>query len=181
MTISLANAGKRFESTFVSEQGIPFAATLLPAAESTPSKTDFYNATLILRVDVSCPFDSGTLISDRTNQRYLMADHETSIVSNVTLYRTHRLLRMTHLVEWERTQTTPDALTGLPKGKGKAKLGDIHCMIEPLREVADGAMHVSDERHRVVTSAELHLGDLVDNRVVKRVNKLLGVWVAEIQ
>jgi hypothetical protein len=68
------------------------------------------------------------------------------------------------------------------RGGLETPMGLIRCALEMNgREFSDPAMRVKEEIHKVLTAAPLTLGDRVDNRVVKRVDTVLGITLAEIQ
>jgi hypothetical protein len=113
---------------------------------------------------------------------YLVADHDGSFAYNVVEFRTQMLIPLNKNVTWEREATTLDPLTKREKSKGKQPLGNIWVLLERVnREQTDGTMRVKEETLTCFTAAELKLNDIVDNMVVKRVNVVRGVYLAELQ
>jgi len=180
--VTLATAGLRFDSIMQTDAGFPFRGTIEPLAEGRISNQDLANPRFILRVQRDCPIVTGAIIADPAGRRFLLADQDTSFAYNQIEYRSHRLFMMTQKVKWERETTISDTLTGLAKGIGRALVDDVWCLIERnQREFADTTMRVKEEVRQVITGAELKLGDMLDDSVVKRIDPYLGVWIAEIQ
>lgn len=180
--VSLATAGLRFNSIMQTDAGFPFSGTIEPAEEGDMPSYDFSVPRLILRVSRDCPVMTGATIVDVADRRYLLGDHDVSFAYNVIEHRTHRLFAMTDQVSWERGTTVTDTLTNLQKATGKTPLGNIWVLLERQeRQFADNTLRVKEDIRRIITGTELQLGDLVDGSVVKRIDSVLGVWLAEIQ
>ena len=174
---SISKTGHRFRETFVTEAGIPFLGTLFPADEGDVPSYDFSTPRLFLRVGPDCPARTRSILVDQHDRYFLLADHDLT-----NHYRTHRLFQLTHEVPWSRVTTVKDALTGLARRTGESNLGPLRCLIEMYgRETPDPGMKVKEEVRRVITGAEIQLGDKIDGMIVKRLDPVLGVFLAEIQ
>lgn len=181
MTISLSNAGQRFESKFRTFEGMPFNGVLMPVPEGTVSSMDFAVPRHILRVRKNSLANTGTNIIAPNGQRYVMADHDIAVADNEVLYRTHRVFRLNKLVKWEREATITDALTGMKKGTGRALLQNLWVMDEIMqREEIDLAFRVKEQARKIITGADVHLNDIVDDMVVRRVDEVFGIKLLEI-
>lgn len=182
MVIGLGNVGRRHESTFRTEAGYPFPGILLPVPERSVPSYDFSENRQILRVRFDCPVDTGAIVLDPAGRRFLLADNDTGAIGDRVLYRSHRAFPLNHQAEWAREATILDPLTRLPKGTGKQALGPVWVLREVHgRERADNYFKVAEEMHRIITAAPVLLNDLLDGVKIKRVNRVLGVWLVETQ
>lgn len=182
MTISLSNAGQRFESKFMTFEGAPFNGVLMPVPEGTVSSLDFAVPRHILRVRKNSIANTGSHITAINGHRFLMADHDVAIADNEVLYRTHRVFRLNKQVPWEREQATTDLLTGLQKGEGRVLLQNIWIMDEIVqREEIDLAFRVKEQVRRALTGYDVQLNDIVADMVVRRVDEVFGVKLLELQ
>ncbi len=181
---SLDKVGQRFESTFTTSYGMPFAAAIMPLDEGAVASYDFTEPRVIIRVRVDSVAKTGDVIIDPAGRRFLLADHDQNSVYDTVLYRSHKGFSMNRQVLWERQgEGVIDPLTGLEKsGAGKISLGMIDVLIEQFgREQLDTALRVKEQSRRLVTGAEIQLGDIVEDMIVKRLDKSLGIWLAEIE
>lgn len=181
--VSLATAGRRFDSLMQTTDGLPFRGTIEPLAEREPQPYDFSEPRLLLRVQHNCPVRTGMTIIDPAGRRLLLADHDVSFQYDEFEYRTHRLFLMNREVEWKREAVVIDALTGLKKSTNEpTDLGKIWCMMERMeREYLDATLRLREETFRVVTGADIKLNDIIDGKVVKRIDINRGIKIAEVQ
>lgn len=180
---SLQSVGQRFENNMVRADGFPFIAAVMPLDEGAIAAYDFTEPRLVMRLRFDSVVGTGDVVVDPAGRRYLLADHDENSVYDTVLYKSHRCFKMNKQVRWEReASSTVDTLTGLTKSTGKTLIGEIDALIEQFsREDLDGAIKVREQTRRLVTGAEIQLNDIVDNMVVKRLDKSLGVWLAEIE
>lgn len=180
--VSLKTAGLRFNSTMYRSDDLPFEGTIEPDLEGKLIGYDFSFPRRLLRVSADCQVQTLDVIRDVMNRWYLVADHDGSFAYNVVEYRSHMLIPLNKNVTWLRETTVIDPLTKREKAAGKIDLGNIWILAERVnREMADGTMRVKEEAITAFTAAEVKLGDIVDNMVVKRVNVVRGVYLAELQ
>lgn len=181
--VDLQSVGRRFESELYTATGYPFPGVIMPLDEGAIASYDFTEPRLILRVRYDCPVATGSILMDPAGRKYIMADHDSGFVYDEVLYRTHRLFHVNKTVSWKREdQSVTDTLTGLKRSAGTIDNGMIDVMIETFgREDLDTALRVKEQRRRLVTSSDIQLGDLIDDMIVKRLDKSVGVWLAEIE
>ncbi|MGO7308756.1 hypothetical protein ACCS91_33415 [Rhizobium ruizarguesonis] len=180
--VNLKTAGLRFDSLMYRDDGLPFRGTVEQDLEGKLIGYDFSYPRRLLRVSPECLIKTLDVIVDDLDRRFLVADHDGAFAYNIVEYRSHMLIPLTKKVTWEREVTIVDPLTQLPKSTGQAPMGEIWILPERInREVADSSMRVKEEGFTVFTSANLQLNDLVDGMVVKRLNTVRGVYLAEVQ
>lgn len=180
---SLVRNSARFESDLlIEDSNIFIRGVLFPMSEGDLPSYDFATPRMLLRVDKDCPLATGDMIVDPAGRRLICADHDTGFLHDQILYRTHRLFVATGQYSWQRSANVIDPVTGLAKGISKDELGPIWGAMEFYgREQADRVTHIADEMLRFITSAPIELNDIVDGRVVKRLDFAFGIRVAEIQ
>jgi hypothetical protein len=180
--VSLKTAGLRFNSTMWRSDDMPFEGTIEPDLEGKLIGYDFSFPRRLLRVSADCPVKTLDVIRDVMGRWYLLADHDGSFAYDVVEYRSHMLIPLNKNVPWQRETTVIDPLTKREKSAGKTDLGNIWILAERVnREMTDGTMRVKEESITAFTAAEVKLNDIVDSMVVKRVNIVRGVYLAELQ
>lgn len=180
--VSLKTAGLRFNSQMTRFDGMPFEGTIEPDLEGKLIGYDFSFPRRLLRVSADCPIKTLDAIIDVMGRRYLVADHDGAFSYNEIEYRSHMLIPLVKEVSWKREVTVVDPLTQLKKSSGKADLGMIWILPERVnREMADTTARVKEETITVFTASKLELNDIVDDMIVKRINVVRGVYLAEMQ
>lgn len=180
--VSLKTAGLRFNSKMYRTDGLPFEGTIEPDAEGKIIGYDFSAPRRLLRVAGDCQVKTLDVIRDVMDRYYLVADHDGSFAYNIVEFRTHMLIPLNKSVTWKRETTVIDPLTKREKPSGLQDLGNIWVLLERVnREQTDGTMRVKEETLTCFTAAELKLNDIVNNMVVKRINMVRGVYLAELQ
>lgn len=179
---SLERTARRFLSTYQKVDGTIFEGTIFHADEGQVPSYDWANMRLLMRTPPDTPVVARDEIFDTFGRRFLVAEHGAGQLMDRRLYRVWRLIELTHQVTWTRATTSVDALSQETKKTGITSLGPIWVAMEPYgREMPDRMFKVSEQMHRVVTGQALQLNDLLDNKVVKRLDTVLGVLLAEIQ
>lgn len=150
---------------------------------STPSEKDqpnfeFSAQKLVIRTKHESLLQTGdVIIRQKTGQKFLMAEHTIT-----PSYRVHRLMLVDRLVKWERETVVTDPLTQEKRTTGLQLMGFIWVMWDMIRrEAPDFAMQISEEKNLVATGADIRLHDKLDGEEVKRVNRVLGINVAQVQ
>lgn len=176
---SLHTSARRFQTLIYRENGQPFLGTIMPVDEGKIPTYDFSSPRLMLRTLDRTLVKPRDVILDNLNRRFIVGDNGYSPYGDQFTYRLFEVLAD---LAWKRTTTGTDSLTGLKKGQVIQDLGTIPCMVEMTgREYPDRASNLSEETRRVITSANLQLGDQLDDAVVKRLDTALGVTYAEIR
>lgn len=180
--VSLATAGTRFNSLMKTVDGVPFSGSVEQMTEGQLPSYDFSEPRLILRVNFGAPVSAGVMIFDTINRRYLLARMDTSFSRNEAEYTTYRMFFMNALVEWNRPTSTVDPLTKQPRSGARSPMGNIYVLMERVeREFQDATLRAKEETRRVISNADLKLNDLLNGFQVKRVDKVWGVTLAEVQ
>ena len=150
-------------------------------AEEGAAPNDTLTPRVWLRIDPDLQIDVGTEIQDPVGRWWLLADHEHSVVADQPIYRSFRAFRLTHNVSWIRMATVTDTLTGLSRSSGETELGPLRCVMDPDRVYRDGVLRVMPNAALLITGQAVLLNDRIDGRIIKRLNKVLGVHLAELE
>ena len=169
---------QRFHTEFSTAAGFIFRGTLSVAPESHAAPADFAAPRLWLRVHPECGVAARDEVTDEQGRRFLLAEHELA----GTVYRAFKAFPLTHQVSWQRMSTVVDALTQLPKSTTPAELGPIWVLRDPKARVfVDLQTHISPNTQTIVTGQAIALNDTIDGKVIKRLNPVLGVFLAECE
>lgn len=172
------SAARRFQTVLRKANGKPFFGSIQPADEGEITGFDLSAPRLMLRTTAPSIVTPRDVILDELDKRYIVAFNGHSGRGG---YFTFRLFPVNADLAWTRQEKTKDPLTGLDRGTSKNDLGTIPCLVEVSSDNRDSGLKVSEETRRIVTSAELELGDMVDDATVRRVETLMGVTYGEIR
>ena len=173
----LEKASKHFTRWLVTEQGSRFRGVVQPLDEGSISITAFTEPRHVLRLSEGDPVQVGDIIVDPMDRRFLVAEHDYTPFGRV-----HKLFRMTDRVSWKRPVTTTDMVTGLSRVDANQELGPIWVAVELYgREEVDRSSHIGMDRSRIIAGPAIRLNDLIDDRMVRRLVQVYGIWIAEVQ
>jgi len=148
---------------------------------SQPSKTDatserstFQFSRVALRVLPTCPLVSGEVLISPEGEKFLAADNGRS-----ALFNSFKLLKITNTLAWTRRVNSIDTVSGIEKQASVTSLGNIDVVMEPTTDQS-GSMNIDRRMFRMITGASLQDEDRIGVYVVKKVDYLLGVYIAEV-
>jgi hypothetical protein len=177
--LSLKTVGRRFASEFETTTGFRFRGTLQPVPEGS-ANASFLSPRLWLKVETDVDINAGDQIVDPAGRRLLLGANDQAFWSDDPIYKSFRCFVLDHRVSWWRATLLTDTLTGLQHATGKQDLGMIWVLLEPDRSYLDGTLRVAPNNANLLTGEDIRLGDEIDGRIVKRINTVLGVTLAEI-
>jgi hypothetical protein len=155
-----------------------FSGTIMPLASSQAGTTTFLDPRHALHTRYAEIVSPGTVIFDEMGRVFLVAQHETQ----QGLYKVSRLFELTRQVAWGRMTESTEPLTGLARNLVETSMGNIWVATDIYgREEVDRGLHMAMDRVRIITGSAIALDDRVDGRIVRRLNTVYGVSVAEIQ
>lgn len=179
---SLSSVVKRFASTYQKTDGSTFKGTIFHADEGSLPSGGFNTERLLLRTSPNESLSAKDEFFDSFGRRFLVARHGAGQLEGSRLYKTWRLIQLTHEMTWEREDTILDALTGEKKATGMVNLGTVWGSFEPLGGgEGDGKISVRQQMHLVVTGSDVQLNDRLDNKLVRQIDESLGVYIVELQ
>lgn len=176
---SLHTAARRFQTLIYKENGQPFNGNIMPVDEGKIPTYDFSSPRLMLRTIDEGVVKPRDIILDELDRRFIVANNGYSPLGKQFTWRLFQVLAD---LAWKRQASTTDSLTGLKRGQPPQDLGLIPCTVEMTgREYPEPATNLSEETRRIITAANLQLGDQVDDAIVRRLDTALGVTYAEIR
>lgn len=179
---SLQTSGSsRFETEFRHDDGRRFLGVIDVPTNREPPGNQFTSPRRLLKARPEALVQIGDVIITPAGVRFLVAANGDGLDGDTPIYRSYRLFQMDRQVDWSRISLIIDPVTRQERESGSISLGTLWCCFEPLREDNDRVFRVREDRQRMITGADLKLNDQVGPYVVKRVDHLLGVTVAEVQ
>lgn len=179
--VSLATVVQRFFSTYKRTDGLPFQGHIFSATEGDFSATLWSYEALLLHVSPDSPIRARDEIYDTFWRRFLVCEHGGSQLQDKLLYRSYRLVQLTHEMTWSRVTTRLDPLTQEARGDSKELLGKIWVSKEPDGGRADGRIMIHDDAFRIITGHDVKLNDRLDGMQVRRVDDVIGVKLIELR
>lgn len=174
---TLQRSFARFDDWFVSSTGLRFRGSTQTAKEGISAISNFLETRLVLHVRSEELAQPGMVVVDARGRRFLLAEHDRSSHTRVL-----KMFPVTTFASWKRETQTTESVTGLPMGSGLQDLGGVWCAIELYgREEIDRQTHIGMDRSRVLTGSDVRLNDLIEGRMVRRLNTVYGIKVLEIQ
>ena len=177
--MELENVGERFRQEFKTTAGRKFLGAIFHPTVTNSQAEGFQTPRRILRVSKATDFLLNQVVTTKAGRKYLCAHNGEGELDGL-IYRTYRLFEMDQSFSWERRTNTTDTVTGLPKTSSFTSQGTILCAIEPLGDIKD-QLQVPDPQYRLITNSAIQDQDRIDGRLtVKHVERLLGVYVADV-
>lgn len=160
-----------------------FRGVLFPVSPTQLPTSVFIAPRIGLRCRLHEPVAPGDLARDAAGRVLLVGYHDDTISGAQPFSKTFALFQMTQLVSWARRSETVDPVTQQPVALGApAELGPVWISLESYTHGdEDPGLRITTDRLRAITAAPLQLGDLIGDKTVRRINRTLGITVAEIQ
>lgn len=177
--MELSRVGNRFRRVLRTTSGRKVLGTIFSPSSGTPTNVNFQSPRRLLKVSPGATLVAGEVIITSSNRFYLCAENGEGEYDGTT-YRTFMLIEVPKLVSWGRRAMLKDPVTGIDKATGVTSLGSLRCALEPAGDDND-QINIPKGVYRAITGEAIQAGDMLDGRlVVKRVETLLGVQVAEV-
>lgn len=167
----------RFETTFIREDGVPVRGVLQPVQDQKIYNDDFFENRQLFRVRPEMPVSSGQVLTSSYGVHYILGSRDvTDFYINFQAYPCNKQ------VVWMREVPELDLLTGLPISTGApTTLGNIWVVDEQLiKETRSPQMMTKEDVSRIITASQVLVGDIIDDRKVRRVNSAQGIYILEV-
>ena len=175
--LTLARTGFRREQHFTTTKGTRFKGVLSPTNEQTLQSLTFISLRHLLRTRRDEPVKARDEFMDAFGRMFLLAEDDLRPSG-----KTFVCFELQKLCKWERVGApTVDPVTKQPRAGSMQNLGQIWCCFEPMNATRDGGVSVMIDRERVITGADIRLGDRIDGRTVKELMVANGVSVGEVE
>jgi hypothetical protein len=121
----------------------------------------------------------GMTIQSPQGLKFMVGENGPSDTWRGRLWESFRVFEPTGRYSWKRRGKTIDPITKLETDTGVPQnLGTVYAAIEAIdREQVDREMRQYFEQVRFITGYPVLHGDLLDNRVVTKVDKQLGLYI----
>lgn len=115
-------------------------------------------------------------------EKFMVGENGPSESFRGRLWESFRVFEPTGKYSWTRRGKAVDPITKQPRDTGvPEELGPIWAAIESIdREASDREMRSFFEQARFITGHPVKQGDSLDNRVVSKVDKSLGLYIGTL-
>lgn len=174
---NLTRSGDRFYEPIQIVGGAKTRAVIHRASDGDQPGAEFSTPKTTLRVKSGSIIVPGMVVITPGGEHNLVAEH-----SQQGDYKTFHLFQTDRKVTWTRQTFVTDVISKQKKAGPPTVFPDIWVMWERTRrEFMDLTIRIAQESYLVATGADVHLGDYVDNKQVKRVSQALGIRILELQ
>jgi len=132
----------------------------------------------VLRVRFPSALKAGHVVRSNSGITFLVGENGPSETQEGTLWSSYRLFETTGRYTLSRRTTTIDAITKMKTEGVQTSIGSFYAAIEPIDRVqSDREMRQDFDQSRFISAADIRVGDILDNRLVTRVDKQLGLAI----
>lgn len=178
--VSLTSVAKRFELPFTVVEGGRgrVLGVLSETEQSAQPSYVFVQPRHVLRTMAKTALRAGMVIMSPSGARFIVGNNGPSEQQEGTIWQSFRLFEPTGRYHWQRRTQTIDPITRMKTEGDPESLGFRWVALEALeREQSDREMRATFEQMRFITGADIKNGDLIDNRIVSKVDKQLGLAI----
>lgn len=173
------NIGKRSRQRLRTLTGRSFYGRISVLSESEGRAAGFYTPRRVLNVDPGCKVTAGDVVFSPEGRAMLLAWNG-ALDHHGTYAVTYKLYDLDQKLSWKRLTVVTDPVTGRAKSNSEAELGPAWMALELLGQETDG-LNIPKAKYRLLTNVALQVRDKIDDHlVVHRVERLLGITVAEV-
>ncbi len=160
-----------------------FRGSLFPINPTALPTSVFVAPRIGLRVKPGMPVAARDTFTDPAGRVLIAGNWDLPLSAGIGWSRCHVLFQATDLVTWKRRETKPDPVTRQLISDGPpVEKGPIWVSIESYtRGDEDPGLRITTDRLRIITGAPIRLGDIINDKTVKRLNHTLGVSIAEFE
>lgn len=146
-----------------------------PARSDATSERDaFQAARFAFRTNPQSSLTAGKVIVSPEGDKFICVDN-----GRTNLFKSFKLIKLEHNLAWKRVVKVIDPVSKMDKASSETDLGPIWAAVEPMTEDND-MIRVPKPVYRLITGETIQAGDKIGQYMVKRVDLLLGVYVAEV-
>jgi hypothetical protein len=156
--------------------GVPYPGVVEPPSETSGVSADYHNPSLNLRVRSNSALVPAKYVT-YNKVVYILLQHH-----NEPHWKTFKMLRCDAEVSISEIVTQIEPITGLPETIGSGTpliLWASEAMV--LRERPDYVTRIAESKRTYVIDRKVNEGSTIDDKVVKRVEPVLGAWYIEAQ
>ncbi len=170
--------GNRFRVPLTKVGGAKFFGTIFRPSISNDKSSEMSKMNRVLKVSPETNITFGDVVIGKSGATYICADNGSGEVEGYD-YKTFRLFLVEHIWKLETPTRTTDPITGLDRGTVFVDEGDVYISLEPIATRVEA--NVVETQFQAIFNREVKLGDRLNGKyTVKRLEKRLGVWVANL-
>lgn len=174
----MSDLGSRFHTEYRTLTGKRIVGHLWQRPPVNAGASSFLASRRTLKVPVDSPAVPGDVITLLGGGKFILLNGSDSEAGGTRVYRLFTLLQTDRQMTLKRSQTEIHRVTGMAGKTSDVVIGQFWCVFEPLTQVED--INFPTTKYRIVSAAPMQVGDTIDTYSVKRVDMLLGVYVAEV-
>lgn len=125
------------------------------------------------------PLRPGNVVVDRDGIHYLLGAWPSDVFRGEPVAKQFALIECNSKLVWSRSGQEVDPISGLLRVTAKQPLGEFWAVNERRGMARDAGQFTTPDR-RVICGVPLEPGDNVDSMIVKVVEQMRGLYIAEI-
>lgn len=183
MQSMLKTAGDRFHIPFkVIENGTGIIeGTVSETEQSSQPSYVFVRPRHVFRTPYPSACRAGITIESPYGEKYIVGENGPADTWRGRLWESFRVFEPSGKYTWSGKRTKLDPITKVEVRDDPEDFGEIYAAIESIdREQSDREMREFFEQSRFITAHPVKQGDSLDNRVISKVDKQLGLYIGVI-
>lgn len=132
----------------------------------------------LLKVSKRSTASAGQVVITSDGVTYLLAQHHTSHSAGA-MFRTFRMIRVDEELDWSRTGSILDPVTGMSRSSGGVQsLGTVLAAVDPMKLEGEARMK-PESRVRIMVGDDVQIGDQLGDYQVLFVDNSMGIKIVE--
>ena len=173
----LKEVGKRFRAKYRRIDGFQFYGQILDIPD-TARVSNFLSARRYLRVAPECTIaPSNVVVID--GLKYIVAEHGTGFYVN-PIYKHFKLFEVDTEAVWKKITSKKNIITGVIEKERSEQDDVVYLSLQPKTNIDDN-IKVPQQTYISICDKEVSRNDIIDNKVVTKVDKVLGCWLIEMK
>lgn len=174
----LKSIGQRFRTTFVTVEGKRLRGQLLENPD-TSRVSNFLSPRRFLRTSVPNPVTAGEIVI-ANGVYFIVSFHGDGFHLDDAIYSHFKLFEVDKISKWYSHGTYLDPVTGQEIGREDLIPQTVYLSTNPDSYERD-SVKIPNKRIEAVCNSEVKVEDRIDNFIVTKVDKVLGVYLVELK
>jgi hypothetical protein len=173
----LSNTGNYFQARYKKADGSEFFGQMLDIPD-TSRVSNFLSPRRYLRTKVTSPIKpTDVVIIDGVT--FIVAEHGTGFYKT-PIYKHFKLFEVDNLAVWQKNELEEDAITGIQKIIRVTQPGAVYLSVQP-KSIQEDTLKIPLGTYLAVCNQLVSRDDILDNKAVIKVDKVLGVYIVELK
>lgn len=177
MNNRLLNVGDRFKARYKRVDGFEFYGQILEIPD-TSRVSNFLTARRYLRTKPNCPIKPSDVVNIN-GTLFIVGEHGTGFYVD-PIYKHFKLFQVDNIANWYKLELTLDPITGVEKSSRVLQDGIIYLSLQPKGNVED-TIKIGQQTYTGITNAAVGRNDIVGNKIVTKVDQVLGCYLVELK